>query len=135
MSALTSFPEGLPWGEQQAFLLLDGATISDLPQRLKQLDPTASTLALYDQPPFSTLRDVSPLLVAIEHLYFLYLEMFLWTKPKGLKVFGGCCGTDATHLEEIARRLAPLSSSTVARPSPLAGFRPTAFCRFITSTS
>jgi putative membrane protein len=21
-------------------------------------------------------------------LYFLYLEMFLWTKPKGLKVFG-----------------------------------------------
>ena len=28
------------------------------------------------------------LLVAIEQLYFLYLEMFLWTKPKGLKVFG-----------------------------------------------
>ncbi len=28
------------------------------------------------------------LLVAIEHLYFLYLEMFLWTKPKGLKTFG-----------------------------------------------
>lgn len=28
------------------------------------------------------------LLVAMEHLYFLYLEMFLWTKPKGLKVFG-----------------------------------------------
>jgi len=27
-------------------------------------------------------------LVAIEHIYFLYLEMFLWTKPKGLKVFG-----------------------------------------------
>jgi len=26
---------------------------------------------------------------------------------KRLKVFGGCCGTDATHLEEIARRLAP----------------------------
>ena len=28
------------------------------------------------------------LLVALEHLYFLYLEMFLWTTPKGLKVFG-----------------------------------------------
>ncbi|MCX7155799.1 MAG: DUF1304 domain-containing protein [Rhodocyclales bacterium] len=28
------------------------------------------------------------LLVALEHLYFLYLEMFLWTKPKGLKTFG-----------------------------------------------
>ncbi len=66
MSDLSAFPEGLPWGEQQAFLLLDGATISDLPQRLKQLNPTASRLALYDQAPFSALRDVSPLLVAIE---------------------------------------------------------------------
>lgn len=28
------------------------------------------------------------LLVALEHFYFLYLEMFLWTKPKGLKTFG-----------------------------------------------
>ena len=28
------------------------------------------------------------LLVALEHWYFLYLEMFLWTKPKGLKIFG-----------------------------------------------
>ncbi len=27
-------------------------------------------------------------LVAIEHLYILYLEMFMWTKPKGLKAFG-----------------------------------------------
>ena len=27
-------------------------------------------------------------LVALEHLYFLYLEMFLWTQPKGLKIFG-----------------------------------------------
>lgn len=26
--------------------------------------------------------------VALEHLYFLYLEMFLWTKPKGIKAFG-----------------------------------------------
>ena len=28
------------------------------------------------------------LFVALEYLYFLYLEMFLWTKPKGLKIFG-----------------------------------------------
>ena len=28
------------------------------------------------------------LFVAIEHFYFLYLEMFLWTKPKGIKAFG-----------------------------------------------
>jgi putative membrane protein len=26
--------------------------------------------------------------VAIEHTYFLVLEMFLWTKPKGIKTFG-----------------------------------------------
>lgn len=27
------------------------------------------------------------LLVAVLHLYFLYLEMFLWQKPIGLKIF------------------------------------------------
>ncbi len=27
-------------------------------------------------------------LVAFEHLYFLILEMFLWTTPKGIKTFG-----------------------------------------------
>jgi putative membrane protein len=27
-------------------------------------------------------------LVAIEHVYILVLEMFLWTKPLGLKTFG-----------------------------------------------
>ena len=27
-------------------------------------------------------------LVALEHLYFLVLEMFLWTTPKGIKSFG-----------------------------------------------
>lgn len=26
--------------------------------------------------------------VAIEHLYFLLLEMFFWTKPKGINAFG-----------------------------------------------
>lgn len=26
--------------------------------------------------------------IAIEHLYFLALEMFLWTKPKTRKIFG-----------------------------------------------
>lgn len=26
--------------------------------------------------------------VAFEHLYFLMLEMFFWTKPKGIKTFG-----------------------------------------------
>ncbi len=26
--------------------------------------------------------------VALEHCFFLYLEMFLWTKPMGMKTFG-----------------------------------------------
>ena len=65
MTLSTSLPD-LPWSEQQAFLLLDGATLSDLPERLKQLSPGASTVALYDSAPFTALRDISPLLVAIE---------------------------------------------------------------------
>ena len=28
------------------------------------------------------------LLIALEHVYILVLEMFLWTKPRGLKAFG-----------------------------------------------
>lgn len=28
------------------------------------------------------------LIVALEHVYILYLEMFLWTKPRALKAFG-----------------------------------------------
>ena len=27
-------------------------------------------------------------IVILEHIYFLVLEMFLWTKPKGIKTFG-----------------------------------------------
>lgn len=26
--------------------------------------------------------------IALEHFYFMYLEMFLWNKPKGIKAFG-----------------------------------------------
>jgi len=65
MSDLRALPDGLPWTVEQAFLLLDGAVLSDLPQRLKQISPAVSPLALYDQPPFSALREVSPLLVAL----------------------------------------------------------------------
>lgn len=28
------------------------------------------------------------IVVVLEHLYFLYLEMFLWDTPKGIKAFG-----------------------------------------------
>lgn len=66
MTLSTSLPNDLPWSEQQAFLLLDGATLSDLPEHLKQLSPGATTVALYDCPSFTALRDISPLLVAIQ---------------------------------------------------------------------
>jgi len=35
-----------------------------------------------------TLSDAAVALVAFLHLYFLVLEMFLWTRPLGLKTFG-----------------------------------------------
>lgn len=34
------------------------------------------------------LSKIFVVIVALEHIYILYLEMFLWTKPKGLKTFG-----------------------------------------------
>ena len=35
-----------------------------------------------------TLANVAVALVALLHLYFLVLEMFLWDKPAGLRAFG-----------------------------------------------
>lgn len=34
------------------------------------------------------LAQAAVLLVAVEHVYILVLEMFLWNKPAGLKAFG-----------------------------------------------
>jgi len=34
------------------------------------------------------IADILVAIVAALHLYFLVLEMFLWTKPQGLKAFG-----------------------------------------------
>jgi putative membrane protein len=42
-------------------------------------------------------------LVAVEHLYFLVLEMFLFTKPFGLKTFG--------TTPENAKIMAPLAAN------------------------
>lgn len=42
-------------------------------------------------------------LVAAEHFYFLILEMFLWTKPKGRKAFG--------LTEEFAKSTATLAAN------------------------
>ncbi|WP_188598153.1 DUF1304 domain-containing protein [Polaribacter pacificus] len=36
----------------------------------------------------SLLFSILVLFVALEHLYFLVLEMFFWTQPKGIKAFG-----------------------------------------------
>ena len=35
-----------------------------------------------------TLITILIVVVAFEHFYFLILEMFFWTKPKGIKIFG-----------------------------------------------
>lgn len=35
-----------------------------------------------------TIQTVFIFFIALEHLYFLLLEMFLWTSPKGIKTFG-----------------------------------------------
>ena len=78
MTLSTSLPDDLPWSEQQAFLLLDGATLSGLPERLKKLSPGASTVPLYECAPFTALRDISPMLVSIlqpdEPIVQFYLE-------------------------------------------------------------
>ena len=36
----------------------------------------------------STVANIAVGIVAILHLYFLVLEMFLWNKPRGLRTFG-----------------------------------------------
>ena len=36
----------------------------------------------------STIAKILVALVALEHVYILYLEMFLWTTPTGLRSFG-----------------------------------------------
>ena len=36
----------------------------------------------------TTIAIILIIFVALEHLYFLILEMFLWTTPKGIKTFG-----------------------------------------------
>lgn len=36
----------------------------------------------------SVIANILVALVAIEHVYILVLEMFLWTKPRGMKAFG-----------------------------------------------
>src|SRR5690242_5922821 len=41
-----------------------------------------------ERAPMRTLADAAVTLVALLHFFFLVLEMFLWTRPFGLKTFG-----------------------------------------------
>jgi putative membrane protein len=50
-----------------------------------------------------TLFTAIVVLVAVEHLWFLVLEMFLWTRPIGLKTF--------RNTEEKARQAATLAAN------------------------
>ena len=49
-------------------------------------------------------------LVAVEHLYFLYLEMFAWTKPATRRAFG------------LTAEFAAASTSLAAKPGPYTRF-------------
>ena len=50
-----------------------------------------------------TIADVLVAVVAVEHVWFLVLEMFLWTKPLGLRTF--------SHTLEEAIKMAPLAAN------------------------
>lgn len=41
-------------------------------------------------------------LIALEHFYFMYLEMALWTTPKGIKAFGLKSKTFAEETKVLA---------------------------------
>ncbi|WP_028624559.1 DUF4123 domain-containing protein [Pseudomonas sp. Ant30-3] len=73
-----ALPADLPWSRHHACLLFDGTAVPDLPTRLKQLSASVNTVALYDSSLFKTLRDISPLLVAIQGVddpvFQFYLE-------------------------------------------------------------
>ncbi len=49
-----------------------------------------------------TLQTILIALVAIEHVYILYIEMFLWTQPKGMKTFGLKSKTFAEETKTLA---------------------------------
>lgn len=104
MKISTTLPENLPWGEQHAFLLLDGATLADVPERIKQLSPGASTIALYDCAPFTALRDISPLLVAIQHPDDAVFQFYLQRADEewGVLLFSSAPAHDlAQHLRQL----------------------------------
>ena len=57
-----------------------------------------------------TLADIAVAVVAVLHLFFLVLEMFLWTKPTGRRVFG------------LSREMAEATSTLAANQGLYNGF-------------
>ena len=54
--------------------------------------------------------------VALLHLYFLVLEMFLWTTPRGLRTFGMTMA-QATETEMLAKNQGLYNGFLAAGPS------------------
>lgn len=118
MNDLSTLPDGLPWSEHHAFLLLDGATDAKLPAQLKRLDPTASVLPLYDQPPLAALRDVSPLLVSLEHAGCALAQFYLQhaSQECGLLLFSAMPAyAVAEHLRQLLIVELPSAQSALLR--------------------
>lgn len=118
MNLSNSLPDDLPWDGQQAFVLLDGANCTALPERLKQLDPTAHSIALYDQPPFSELRDISPLLVTVQPPDGAILQFYLQQAHEewGVLLFSRQSAHEvARHLRKLLIVELPEGSSVVLR--------------------
>lgn len=118
MNLSTSLPTDLPWNEQQAFLLLDGATLTDLPHRLKQLSPGANSVALYDCPSFSALRDISPFLVSVERPEDLLVQFYLEHAHEewGVLLFSPDSAHDvAQHLRKLLTVELPEGTSAFLR--------------------
>lgn len=119
-------PDDLPWKQQQAFLLFDGATITDLLVQVKRLGPAASTFALFDQSPLVELRDISPLLVAIEQPDEPLMEFFLQRahEESGLLLFSAAPAyAVAEHLRKLVAVKLPTDQSALLRLADAAVMR------------
>lgn len=73
---LSPLPAGLPWTEG-ASLLLDGASLAELPQWLRQWSGTATFQPLYAQTRWDELVDISPCLVQLNGPNDALLDAFL----------------------------------------------------------
>jgi hypothetical protein len=121
-----ALPDDLPWKHQQAFLLFDGATIPDLLAQVKRANPLANTFALYDRSPFSELRDLSPLLVAIDQPDEPLMQFFLQRayEESGVLLFSAAPVYAVTeHLRKLMAVKLPTDQSALLRLADAAVMR------------